>query len=127
MSIELWWCNVHQRLATHFIRGKPVCDPALGGIMLPCAVGLKVKNMSLEDFALRFEGLDPVRVNAIVDNLAHLAGVVDTQVESVKELLIKANALSAVVQAELPRIKKTIADIQSQLAAYEANQRRFNR
>jgi ABC-type transporter Mla subunit MlaD len=83
--------------------------------------------MSIEDFALRFEGLDPARINAVVNNLAHLAGVVEAQVESVKELLIKANALSAVVQSELPRVKQTIADIQSQLAAYEANQRRFNR
>lgn len=32
------WCKSHQRRMTHTINGKPHCDPALGGIMLPCAV-----------------------------------------------------------------------------------------
>jgi ABC-type transporter Mla subunit MlaD len=83
--------------------------------------------MTLEDFALRFEGIDPAKVNEIANNLTHLLGVVDGQMERVKEILIKVDALSAVVQAELPRAKQTLADIQSQIAAYEANQRRFNR
>jgi ABC-type transporter Mla subunit MlaD len=83
--------------------------------------------MTLEDAALRFEGLDPAKINAIANNLAHLLGVVDAQMECVKEILIKVNALSAVVQAEMPRAKQVLADIQSQIAAYEANQRRFSR
>jgi len=35
---EIWWCNSHQRQATHidWKQGKWVCDPKLGGILLPC-------------------------------------------------------------------------------------------
>lgn len=38
---ELWWCNSHERIATHLILRKGmepchVCDPKLGGILLPC-------------------------------------------------------------------------------------------
>lgn len=37
VSGELWWCNSHQRRATHLIDGdRRVCDPDLGGILLPC-------------------------------------------------------------------------------------------
>lgn len=38
----LWWCNSHRRRATHvasgggYGAGKHVCDPKLGGILLPC-------------------------------------------------------------------------------------------
>lgn len=35
-SGELWWCNSHQRRATHLWRGERHCDPNLGGILLPC-------------------------------------------------------------------------------------------
>jgi len=35
----LWWCNTHQREATHTDgRGFRRCDPNLGGIMAPCNV-----------------------------------------------------------------------------------------
>jgi len=34
-----YWCNTHQREATHItINGKLCCDPKLGGILLPCSV-----------------------------------------------------------------------------------------
>jgi len=34
---EIWWCASHKRPATHIDRrGKHCCDPALGGILLPC-------------------------------------------------------------------------------------------
>jgi hypothetical protein len=34
-----WWCNSHQREATAIDRqGVRRCDPALGGILLPCHV-----------------------------------------------------------------------------------------
>lgn len=36
----LFWCNVHQRRATHKLYGDGwelvVCDPKLGGIMVQC-------------------------------------------------------------------------------------------
>jgi hypothetical protein len=40
-SGEVWWCNIHNRRASHiftYIGGKRVhhCDPKLGGIMIPC-------------------------------------------------------------------------------------------
>jgi hypothetical protein len=36
-----WWCRTHRREATHLLKREgcsPVatCDPALGGILLPC-------------------------------------------------------------------------------------------
>ena len=62
--------------------------------------------MSIEDFALRFEGLDPVKVKAILDNTSHLLGV---------------------VESELPRIKQLIADVRTEIAAYEAKQKEFQR
>ena len=36
---RLFWCNSHQRKATHVdTHGKPECNPELGGIMIPCRV-----------------------------------------------------------------------------------------
>ena len=37
---RLFWCNSHQRKATHInmYNHTMVCDPKLGGIMLPCSV-----------------------------------------------------------------------------------------
>lgn len=41
-AMPLHWCNTHRRRATHLIerlgqdRGKPCCDPKLGGITMPC-------------------------------------------------------------------------------------------
>lgn len=61
--------------------------------------------MSIEDNLLRFEGLDPAKINAILDNVTHLLGV---------------------VKAEMPRVEKLIADVQSQIAAYEAKQKSIN-
>ena len=35
----VWWCNSHKRQATHTdAHGRRCCDPALGGILLPCNV-----------------------------------------------------------------------------------------
>lgn len=34
---EFWWCNSHNRPATHLWGTKHVCDPRLGGILLPCS------------------------------------------------------------------------------------------
>ncbi len=43
---QLWWCNTHQRRATHQFFGNGwtdvSCDPNLGGITMPCmCVSLK--------------------------------------------------------------------------------------
>ena len=37
---KLYWCNSHQREATHFdfYYNQFECDPTLGGILLPCNV-----------------------------------------------------------------------------------------
>lgn len=36
-----WWCNSHQREATHIDQiGRRCCDPDLAGILLPCSVVL---------------------------------------------------------------------------------------
>lgn len=39
-SNERWWCETHQRPATYLLRRSfgdiPCCDPALGGILIPC-------------------------------------------------------------------------------------------
>jgi hypothetical protein len=37
---RLYWCNSHQRRATHVntYNGFLSCDPNLGGILLPCDV-----------------------------------------------------------------------------------------
>jgi hypothetical protein len=60
--------------------------------------------MTIEDWALQFEGLDPVKIKAILDDAVHVLGV---------------------IKAELPRIERLIANAQSQILAYEANQKRF--
>jgi len=82
--------------------------------------------MSIEDFALRFEGLDPAKINAIITNSEHLLGVVEAQMATVKQLTDTVQRLVAVVDAELPHAKQLVADVRSQLAAYEANQKRFS-
>lgn len=60
--------------------------------------------MSIEDFLERFEGLDPVKIKAILDNTSHLLGVIET---------------------ELPRIKQLIGDVRMEIAAYEAKQAQY--
>ena len=40
-SGRLWWCNSHQRKATHILtyddgRKAHHCDPSVGGILRPC-------------------------------------------------------------------------------------------
>lgn len=37
LSGETWWCNSHQRRATYLFKDQHVCDPDLGGIMIPCS------------------------------------------------------------------------------------------
>jgi hypothetical protein len=50
---KLWWCNTHQRWATHEQKkdggmSVPHCDPKKGGIMMPCFC------------VLRFDGKKPL-------------------------------------------------------------------
>lgn len=58
--------------------------------------------MSIEDNILRFEGLDPAKVRATLDDITHLLSI---------------------LKAEMPRIERLIANLQSQIAAYEAKQK----
>ncbi len=60
--------------------------------------------MTIEDWVFQQEGLEPAKVQAIIDDVLHVL---------------------AVIKAELPRVEKLVANLQSQIAAYEANQRRF--
>lgn len=61
--------------------------------------------MSIEDALLQFEGLDPKKVIAILDDLAHLLGVIKT---------------------EMPRIERLVANLKVQIEAYEAKQKQVN-
>lgn len=47
LPCNFWWCNTHQRRATHYkilerlgriidVSETPQCDPRLGGIMISC-------------------------------------------------------------------------------------------
>jgi hypothetical protein len=60
--------------------------------------------VTIEDWALTFEGMDPVKIQAVMDDTRHLISV---------------------IKAEMPRVAKLIDTIQEQISAYEANQRKF--
>jgi hypothetical protein len=51
---ERWYCEHHQRIATHTFRGEPHCDPRAGGIMLPCKCYPVVSDLR----PLRFRSLE---------------------------------------------------------------------
>ncbi len=61
--------------------------------------------MSIEDFALQFEGLDPAKVHAILNDIVHFLDVLKT---------------------EMPRIERLRDNLRSQIAAYEAKQAQIN-
>lgn len=47
---QVWWCESHQRVATHIAAdGRRHCDPALGGITLPCNVKGYRRGITLVD------------------------------------------------------------------------------
>lgn len=71
--------------------------------------------MSIEDFALKFEGLSDQQIADL-----H-AALVDTQhtVGTVK-------ALIATIEAELPRIKRTVATFEGILATVNAKQKAWS-
>lgn len=49
-SDTVWWCESHQRVATHIAGdGRRHCDPALGGITLPCNVKGYKRGITLVD------------------------------------------------------------------------------
>ena len=50
VSGELWWCNSHQRRAMFVRNGTDhVCNPQLGGIMLPCVTVNLTDIMEIDD------------------------------------------------------------------------------
>ena len=61
--------------------------------------------MTIEDFAIQFEGLDPAVVHRALADAEHLLGI---------------------IQAEMPCIKQLLADVRSQIVAYEAKQKQLN-
>jgi uncharacterized protein YukE len=81
--------------------------------------------MSIEDAALRFEGLDPATIDSVLADMMHFIGVVKAQVDQINAIAERCTAFAAVVKSETPRMQKMLANIQSQIQAYEANQRRY--
>jgi len=64
-SGETWWCNSHNRRATHIGPQGHHCDPDLGGILLPCfAVNLtgliEIEEKTMSEDAKMHDGL-PVK------------------------------------------------------------------
>lgn len=53
-SGELWWCNSHQREADFEYLGRRMCNPRLGGIMIPC----RVVNLTGDAVIVRIEEPD---------------------------------------------------------------------
>ncbi len=56
VSGRLWWCNSHGRRASHVLHRETmepthVCDPALGGIMLPCSCVDLTDEIAIDDAA----------------------------------------------------------------------------
>jgi ABC-type transporter Mla subunit MlaD len=70
--------------------------------------------MSIEDFALRFEGLDDQQIARV-----HLA--LNDSVHTVANL----KAIIQIVKAELPRLERTLATLESVLATVKTTQERF--
>lgn len=92
--------------------------------------------MSVEDRLMEWAGLDPAKVHSIAANLERLLGVADGQVEKLEAIIKQIEAVNvlmqqvrdfgAVVEANLPLAKKTMADVRAQIAAFEAKQRQIN-
>ncbi len=72
--------------------------------------------MSIEDFALRFEGLNDQQIaafhQALADSLHTVANI---------------KAIIAIVEAELPRLKKTVVTAENILATINAKQQQWRR
>lgn len=81
--------------------------------------------MTIEDNFLRWEGLDPAKVDEIANNLVHILDTVKGQTDRINTILREAANLVAIIETEMPRVEKTIADVRSQIAAYEAKQKQL--
>ena len=45
----IWWCNSHNRIATHLDdKSRHCCNPNLGGILIPC----RCVELSKEEFQI---------------------------------------------------------------------------
>jgi hypothetical protein len=49
---EAWWCHVHKREAKFLVNGRPCCDPALGGITMPCQCELATETERVLGFSV---------------------------------------------------------------------------
>ena len=74
--------------------------------------------MSIEDFALRFEGIDPARVKQSMDDLVAV-------LNSAKQIAAALQVQMTAVQTQMPRIERLIDNVETIIKQYEANQRRF--
>ena len=70
--------------------------------------------MTLEDFALRFEGLSDEQIAAVHRLL-----------EEAPHTIANLRSIVAIIEADLPRLKRTLATLQSALATINANQQRY--
>lgn len=71
--------------------------------------------MSIEDFALKFEGLSDQQIAAVHQALA----------DSI-HTIANVKAILAIIEAELPRLKKTVATAENLLATINAKQKEWS-
>lgn len=89
--------------------------------------------MSIEDNLLRFEGLDPDKINQGLTDASVLLGVVKSELGRVKAMAETAqklaedfNHLVSIYEAQEGRIERLISTVQGQIAAYQAKQKQVN-
>jgi len=87
---------------------------------------------TFEEMGLRALGLDPIKINDAMVNGLQVLGAVKGQLDRLKRMADNAqvvmndlNELIKAYEAQQGHIEKLISDVQSQIAAYQANQRRF--
>jgi len=81
--------------------------------------------MTIEEMGMRAIGLDPAKVNAIIADAAHFTEVGKAQIATITALVADIEKALAVIKTETPRAAKMLANIESQIKAYQANQARF--
>lgn len=89
--------------------------------------------MSIEDNLLRFEGLDPAKINQGLTDASVLLGVIKDELGRVKamtgtaqKLIEDFNHLVSVYETQEQRIERLITTVQGQIAAYQTKQKQVN-
>lgn len=93
--------------------------------------------MSIEDFALRFEGFNDQQIaqlKAALPDIEHLVGVLQANFPAINriqagvaQLLPDLVKLEGVINSEMPRINKVIPVIKMAVAVINATQKEFHR